>query len=347
MPTIETPSLKERYEQVIQTNPKLRIKEYADLLGISELELLASNLHDPSRKLQETPIEIYKELPKLGRVMVLARNENAVHERKGTFGKVQVHGSMGLIHGEDIDLRVFFDDWKYVYNVEKEHNGKMLRSIQFFNKYGKPSQKVYLTDDSNEEEYQKLIGSFISDDTTLPVVEKGEKPKNYNAIEDIDFDKAISEWEKLEDTHNFQTILETQKIKRLELIKRAPDNLAYRVYNDAVIDILHSAADRQVPIMVFVANDDIVQIHTGEIKNIRLIENWTNIMDENFNMHLRNDLIAETFVLFKPTKDGVVTSLELYDMDGELAITFFGKRKPGIPELPEWQDIIAELEKAK
>ncbi|PKL78117.1 MAG: hemin-degrading factor [Ignavibacteriae bacterium HGW-Ignavibacteriae-4] len=347
MPTTETPSLKERYEQVIQSNPKLRIKEYADLLGISELELLASSLHDPAVKLQETPIEIYKELPKLGRVMVLARNENAVHERKGIFGKVQVHGSMGLILGEDIDLRVFFDDWKYVYNVEKEHNGKMLRSIQFFNKYGKPAQKVYLTDDSNEEEYQKLIETFRSDDTTLPVVEKGEKPKNYNAIEDIDFDKAISEWEKLEDTHNFQTILDTQKIKRLELIKRAPDNLAYRVYNDAVIDILHSAVDRQVPIMVFVANDDIVQIHTGEIKNIRLIENWTNIMDENFNMHLRNDLIAETYVLFKPTNDGVVTSLELYDMEGELAITFFGKRKPGIPELPEWQAIIAELEKAK
>lgn len=347
MPTTETPSLKERYEQVIQSNPKLRIKEYADLLGISELELLASSLHDPAVKLQENPIEIYKELPKLGRVMALARNENAVHERKGTFGKVQVHGSMGLILGEDIDLRVLFDDWKYVYNVEKEHNGKMLRSIQFFNKYGKPSQKVYLTDDSNEEEYQKLIETFRSDDTTLPVVEKGEKPKNYNAIEDIDFDKAISEWEKLEDTHNFQTILDTQKIKRLELIKRAPDNLAYRVYNDAVIDILHSAVDRQVPIMVFVANDDIVQIHTGEIKNIRLIENWTNIMDENFNMHLRNDLIAETYVLFKPTNDGVVTSLELYDMEGELAITFFGKRKPGIPELPEWQAIIAELEKAQ
>lgn len=347
MPTTDSLSLKERYEEVIRRNPRLRIKEYADLLGISELELLASNLHDPCVKLKESPIEIYKELPKLGRVMVLARNENAVHERKGTFGKVQVHGSTGLVLGEDIDLRVFFDDWKYVYNVEKEHNGKILRSIQFFNKYGKPTQKIYLTDDSNEEEYQKLIDTFKSDNTTIPTVENGEKPKVYNKAEDIDFDEALSEWTNLSDTHNFQTILDTQKIKRLELVKRAPDNLAYRVYNDAVLDILHTAAERKVPIMVFVANDDIVQIHTGEIKNIRLIENWTNVLDENFNLHLRNDLIAETYVLFKPTNDGVVTSLELYDMDGELAITFFGKRKPGIPELPEWQAIIGELEKAK
>lgn len=340
-------NLSERYEEVKANNPKLRIKEYADLLNISELELLASNLHDPATKLTETPVEIYQLLPKLGRVMVLARNESAVHERKGTFGKVQVHGPMGLILGEDIDLRVMFTDWKYVYNVEKEHAGKMLRSIQFFNKYGKPTQKIYLTDDSNVEEYENIINTFKVEDSTIPSVEAGEKPKDYNNVEDIDFEKALSEWENLDDTHSFQTLLDSQKIKRIELIKRAPENLAYRVYNDAVIDILHSAVANKVPIMVFVANDDIVQIHTGEIQNIRMIENWTNILDENFNMHLRNDLIAESYVVIKPTNDGVVTSLELYDDNGELAITFFGKRKPGIPELTEWREIIAELEKAK
>lgn len=347
MSVVELQILKEKFEEIKTSNPSLRIKEYADLMGITELELLASNLHDPATKLKEVPIEIYEQLPKLGRVMVLTRNEAAVHERKGEFGKVQVHGTMGLILGADIDLRVMFDDWKYVYNVEKEHRGKQLRSIQFFNKYGRPTQKVYLTDDSNEEEYKKLIDSYKVEETTIPKVEKGAKLKEYNKVEDIDFDKAISEWENLEDTHNFQSLLNSQKIQRIELIKRAPENLAYRVYNDAVIDILHSAVDKKVPIMVFVANDDIVQIHTGEIQNVRLIENWTNVMEENFNLHLRNDLIFQSYVVFKPTNDGVVTSLELYDDNGELAITFFGKRKPGIPELEEWREIVAELEKAK
>lgn len=343
----EIASLKEKYEEIVSNNPKLRIKEYADLMGISELELLASNLHDRTTKLKELPVEIYQKLPKLGRVMVLARNENAVHERKGTFGKVQVHGTSGLVLGPDIDLRVIFDDWQYVYNVEKEHAGKTLRSIQFFNKYGKAAQKVYLTDDSNLDEYLKLIDEYRLDEDTIPIVEKGEKPKEYNNVEDIDFEKAINEWKELKDTHNFQTILDNQKIKRIDLVKRAPKDLAYKVYNDAVIDILHSSVERNLPIMVFVANDDIVQIHTGEIKNIRMIENWTNILDDNFNLHLRNDLISESYVLIKPTDDGVVTSLELYDTDGELAITFFGKRKPGIPELQEWRDVIAELEMAE
>lgn len=341
-------TLKEQYEEVKANNPGLRIKEYADLLKISELELLASGLHDNATRLEDKPVEIYKHLPELGKLMVLTRNESAVHERKGVFNEVQVRGTMGLVLGADIDLRIFFDDWKYVYNVEKEHRGKQLRSIQFFNKYGKAAQKVYLTDDSNEEAYKMLIDGFKSDSTEIPEVEKGEKPKNYNSVEDIDFDKAIREWNKLDDTHNFQAILDSQNIRRHELIKRAPDELAYRVPNDAVIDMLYSAVETKTPIMVFVANDDLVQIHTGEVHNIRLIENWTNVMDPDFNLHLRNDLIAESYVVKKPgDAGGTVTSLELYDMDGELAITFFGKRKPGIPELESWREILNKLEKAE
>jgi putative hemin transport protein len=286
-------------------------------------------------------------MPNLGKIMVLARNETAVHERKGTFSKVQVHGPAGLIVGPDIDLRVLFSDWQYVYNVEKEHAGKTLRSIQYFNKYGKATQKVYLTDSSNLDEYNKLVEEYKSEDKTIPTVEKGKKEKNYNKESEIDFDSAIAEWKELKDTHHFQKILDTQKIKRLELIKKAPEDMAYKVYNDAVLDVLHTARDRKVPIMVFVENDDIVQIHTGEITNIKLIENWTNILDEEFNLHFRNDMISESYVVFKPTAEGIVTSLELYDMEGELVLTFFGKRKPGIPELQEWRDIISELEKVK
>lgn len=347
MITQEAGTLKERYDSIKANNPRLRIKDYADLMGITELELLASNLHDEATKLDVSPVDIYQKMPNLGKIMVLARNESAVHERKGTFSKVQVHGSAGLIVGPDIDLRVLFSDWQYVYNVEKEHNGKTLRSIQYFNKYGKAAQKVYLTDSSNLEEYNKLIAEYKSDDNSIPEVEKGQKTKNYATPKDIDYDAAIAEWQGLADTHNFQSILNKQKIKRLDLVKKAPEELAYRVNNDAVLDMLYAARDRQVPIMAFVENDDIVQIHTGEITNIKLIENWTNILDEEFNLHFRNDMVSETWVLFKPTADGTVTSLELYDMEGELMLTFFGKRKPGIPELQSWRDIISEIEKAK
>ena len=45
----------------------------------------------------------------------------------------------------------------------------------------------------------------------------------------------------------------------------------------------------------------------------------------------------------KPTEDGVVTSLELYDAYGETIAFLFGKRKPGIPELDAWRELVAEI----
>ena len=58
---------------------------------------------------------------------------------------------------------------------------------------------------------------------------------------------------------------------------------------------------------------------------------------------VREDRIAATWVVKKPTSDGVVTSLELFDRDGEAMAMFFGERKPGKPELEPWRTLVAGL----
>jgi putative hemin transport protein len=69
------------------------------------------------------------------------------------------------------------------------------------------------------------------------------------------------------------------------------------------------------------------------------------VLDPDFNLHLREDAIASTWVVFKPTRDGTVTSLELYDKAGFCFAQLFGARKPGKPELQAWRDIVAALPK--
>jgi putative hemin transport protein len=48
-------------------------------------------------------------------------------------------------------------------------------------------------------------------------------------------------------------------------------------------------------------------------------------------------------VVQKPTADGVVTALELFDAAGNNILLFFGQRKPGIPEQRAWRELIATL----
>jgi len=114
-----------------------------------------------------------------------------------------------------------------------------------------------------------------------------------------------------------------------------------------VRELLHEASFDGVPIMVFVGSAGCIQIHTGPVKRIEPMDirgvQWLNVIDPGFNLHLREDSIVHVWKVEKPTSDGVVTSIEAFDHDGELMAMFFGARKPGKPELPEWRTLVGRL----
>jgi len=126
-------------------------------------------------------------------------------------------------------------------------------------------------------------------------------------------------------------------------LELAEGKFARRVNNDCVKTLLESAAATGLEIMVFVGNPGNIEIHTGPVQKIVAIPNWINVMDEDFNLHLRTDVITQCWVVEKPSVDGIVTSLEVFDATGEMIAQFFGKRKPGNPELEEWHMLAAEL----
>lgn len=99
--------------------------------------------------------------------------------------------------------------------------------------------------------------------------------------------------------------------------------------------------------MVFIGNRGCIQIHTGLVKNIKMFgAEWLNVLDDEFNMHLRDTAVATAWVVRKPTSDGDVTSLELFDTEGNNLVLFFGRRKPGQPEDENWRSIVAALPRA-
>jgi putative hemin transport protein len=76
------------------------------------------------------------------------------------------------------------------------------------------------------------------------------------------------------------------------------------------------------------------------------MDQWLNVLDPDFNMHLRADHIDTLWVVKKPTEDGVVTSLEAFDSKKNMIAQFFGLRKPGIPELKDWAALVETLPKS-
>ncbi|SKC10738.1 hemin-degrading factor [Dyadobacter psychrophilus] len=334
----ERTELKERWSEFKVINPKTRIRDAAKELNTTEAELVATGIGEYVTLLAGDFRELMKEIGSLGHVMALTRNDHVVHERKGVYEKISFNNHVGLVLGEDIDLRLFLGDWKFGFAVSENDR----HSLQFFNSFGDATHKIYLTEKSNKEAYETLVAKYSAPDQgmSLLIAEKTPKPAESDTVTEIDRAAFQAEWLALKDTHDFFTLLRKYNLTRKQALRNAPEGYAYRITPESMKTVFEAASEEQLPIMVFVSNPNCIQIHTGPINKIFVMGPWLNIMDPEFNLHLRQDAIDEAWVVRKPTEDGVVTGIELIDKEGTMFNQFFGKRKPGIPELPEWPALI-------
>ena len=97
-------TLSERYQQLKNDQPRLRIRNAAQVLEVSELELLELQLGENLIRLAGDWKEFLPKVKALGKVMALTRNEFAVHERKGIYDNISfMHGGqMGVAVNPDI-----------------------------------------------------------------------------------------------------------------------------------------------------------------------------------------------------------------------------------------------------
>ncbi|MGK0389585.1 MAG: putative hemin transport protein [Maribacter sp.] len=338
--------LKKRYQSFKVANPKVRIRDAARQLNVSEMQLLETYLGQSVLRLEGDWTEFFPHIIKMGHVMALTRNEFAVHERKGTYHNISFikkHG-MGLVVGEDIDLRLFMNQWVYGFSAKKEVSGTTLYSFQFFDQYGDAIHKIYSTPKSDLNTYYRLLEEYkstnqegITDVIPKIISNKNEIPDTF-----IDKDAFQTEWLALKDTHNFFSLVRKYKLSRKQALRLAPEGHSYQLGKSAIEEVLEGAADLDIPIMVFVNNKGCIQIHTGKVKKVFKMGEWFNIMDPLFNLHLNTEGIDDVWIVKKPTKDGIVTSIEVFDKEGELIMYCFGKRKPGIQELESWRNLIEE-----
>lgn len=337
--------IKTRWDELKTSEPRLRAKDIADRIGITEAELIASACDGETViRLRADWEGIFTALESLGRVMALTRNDAAVHEKNGVYRNVSFNAVNGLVVDEEIDLRIFHKRWASVFAVPVANAHGTLHSLQFFDRAGAAVHKVYLKDSAREDAYRALVNRFRHEDQAPGVEVRTELPSEDTvSIDLIDREAFLADWAALEDTHDFFPFLRKHKAKRTDALDIARGRFAWEVPSDAAKRMLHMAAERQVPIMVFVGNPGMIQIHSGPVRKIKLMDAWINVMDPDFNLHLRQDLVVSSWVVEKPTKDGTVTSLELFDAAGSQIVTFFGARKPGKPELPAWQQVIADL----
>ncbi|MBL7712977.1 MAG: hypothetical protein JNL13_10945 [Chitinophagaceae bacterium] len=334
------PSLKEQYESLKAANPKLRIRNAAQELNVSEAELVALGIGEGTTLLNPAFQDILKEIITLGKVMGLTRNNSVVHERKGIYDNISFEGPVGLAVNKDIDLRLFMMHWKHAFAVAEGDR----KSIQIFDKSGEATHKIYLTSESDVAAYDALVQKFRAEDQQATLSFEAY-PAAAAELPDaeIDVDSFRQGWKNLKDSHEFFGLTRTHKLTRTQALRLAPAEFVQKVPNDAARRVLDMASERQVPVMVFVGNRGCIQIHSGTVTKVMEAGPWYNVLDPMFNLHLNETDIASSFIVKKPSTDGIVTALEVFDQNGEMIVQFFGERKPGIPELETWRALVNDL----
>jgi putative hemin transport protein len=323
---------------------KLRSRDAAQRLNVSEGELIASLVGASATRLRTEGANIIKDVSALGTVMALTRNEHCVHEKIGPYLDVMINAMHGLVLGELIDLRIFPSRWHHTFAVIDETDDGPRRSIQVFDADGSAVHKIYQKPATDIAAFDRLIESWRANDQ-LPelAVREIPQPAGDRADTEIDVERLRREWSALEDTHEFFGMLRGLEVGRLQALRLAGSAFANAVPVTSLARVLEMACDSATPIMVFVGNPGCIQIHTGTVTNLKRMGPWFNVLDPTFNLHLREDAIDSAWIVRKPTRDGDVTSLELFDKDGFCFAQLFGARKPGKPELEAWRAILSRV----
>ena len=324
--------------------PKLRDRDLAGRLGISEAQLVAAFCGKDVIKIGAHPDAVMGAAQQLGEVMALTRNASCVHEKVGVYDNYHPGHHAAMILTEDIDLRIFPSHWKHAFMVQKETNTGLRRSLQVFDGAGDAVHKIFLRDGSNIAAWETLQGAnaLTEQPQTLPV--EARKPVEAPKSAPDKIDVLRKEWARMTDTHQFLRLTSKLKMNRLGAYRIAGAPFVRPLTTSAVDHMLHAIQDSGIDVMIFTGNPGCIQIHSGPIGTLKPMGPWQNVMDPRFNLHLRLDHVAEVWAVEKPTQRGPATSVEAFDTNGMLIFQLFGVGKEGRDSRPAWRAIVEALE---
>lgn len=340
-----SPRLMSEYTVLQENGAAMRRRDAAFFLGVSEAELIDAQADELRRiRLDDRFGEQIETFHRLGYLMTLTRNDAAVHERKGSYPKAKINGPMGLVISKErkIDLRIIVGRWRFGFAVAEPVKNGVRYSLQFFDGQGNAVQKIFLQPESDADAYFSLVSEFRADDQTAPLaLEEALAAEPRTADADVDAAALAAEWDEITDVHQFMGMLKRHGVSRQQAFRLAGFERAQPFDPAGVTALLEQAAAGGVPIMCFVGNRGNIQIHSGAISRVKTMGPWLNVLDPEFNLHLQMDKVSAAWVVRKPSKDGTITSVELYMENGDTAAQFFGVRTR--EEDPAWRELAESM----
>ena len=272
-----------------QSNPdnqKIRIRDAAAQLGVSEAELLSTEINNESTaylKIDDMS-KFFNSLSSMDRIMFLIRNNHVVHEKTVDCQDISIDVDFIYIKNKTKDILLKFDliSLSHVFFQKKMHSGRQLRSFQFFNNNGDSVLKVYLKG-KTEQEFDEIAHKYISD---------------YR----YELQKMNGDFLPLNIVLDIPLLDESSILKEESILN-----------SNTLRKLLNKASDTQKPIQIHGLGLNAIQYHRDIVEKIVDYGPWLNVIDKNFNIHILEKGISKT-ILFKYSQNNKeVYSIECFD----------------------------------
>ena len=308
----------------LRVEKKHRHREIASFLNITELELVDSHVgvtklesikSSPhlarAIRLKPSWSNIIHDIHGFGEVMSLTRNTHAVHECLAFYKHMSSSDDIGLVHSDELAMRLMFERWEYGYLFEECKSNVLERSIQFFNEFGETVHKIFLLPHSHH---------WYFDDLAKKWADSNQDP-GVNVQEKSGHDHYLGKGA-------LTAMLEERYANQKELIG----------FGEARF-LLSSALEAKLPLMITVLNDGVKQSHDGVVDEIREHNDWLHLSNRQFNCHLCLNQIPKIFI----NHEEDLYSIEMFDEEGFLLVLI--SASPRITqELKEaWEDLLAQI----
>jgi len=335
--------LRAAYAAYMAEHPGTHRRDAARALGVTEANLLVATVDDVVRLDDNRWADLVAALPRLGRVKTMTRNEEMVIEETGVYDGIEFFGQVGQGVAPGFDLRIFLARWGAAFAVREETPRGTRRSIQIFDTAGASVHKCFIESDEGVAAFDQLVAEFRAAEQPGSVEFTPFPPKTFRPVEEIDQEAFRKEWDGMKDTHDFFGLLGRYRIKRTDGMRIAGKERAEQVQSDCFEKFLELVSEAGLSVMIFIGNPGMIQIYHGPVNRVVRARGWLNILEPNFNLHAKDEAIAEAWIVRKPVPEGYVTSLELYNAAGEEVAIIFSNREDGVEESDAWRQLLASL----
>ena len=254
---------------------KMRNYDISREIKISEGELLSLKINSNLKYLDiPDQIQFFNDIKRLKKVMFLTRNDDIVHEKTIIPNKLDIISNENniLLTCESPLLKFNDNLWEYAFSEYKITKNRELRSFQFFDKSGDSVLKIYLKSDDVE----KFNDISIKYESSYSYQLQGTCLPSYNT------NKSLKELVLLKKSININNTWNKKMFYSKALFRK----------------MLQYLSKNKNEVSLYIIGNKSVQYHVGIINKVVDFSSWLNVLDPNFNIHVKEKNISSNITYY-------------------------------------------------